>query len=359
MRPLSLSAFMRCFAFTFLLGGMSLAQGNQKPRIAVFPFDDRTTSNKDMSIGTKVADLLIAKLTTNGAFAVYDRQYVDRILAEKARKYDPNYDSAAAAKSGLMGTVDMVVSGQIDAFNANQNQVTSGKLLSKHVETDGSVVLKVTARLISVERGSIVMAPSANTEQKGVLSQSDTYAPILTKHLPGSKETMDVNQQKAISSTDQALRKLVDEAADDVTKQLAGQVAQAAVNIPIAPAGAEAAALKTEPHAGTTSSTISSATSTTTEKAAFAGISDGLAYIDKGSAAGVKKGQRITIRRNVDTGLKNGAGEPILRHKNVCTLVISVVEDTSAAGKCAPDPTAHGPDGVPKTGDDVVMAAAK
>ena len=59
-----------------------------------------------MNIGVKVADQLISKLAGNSAFTVFDRQYVDRLLAEKNLKYDPNYDSAGAAKSGLMGTVD-------------------------------------------------------------------------------------------------------------------------------------------------------------------------------------------------------------------------------------------------------------
>jgi curli biogenesis system outer membrane secretion channel CsgG len=346
MRSTCFASLLRGVAITWLFAATGFAQVEQvKQRIAVFPFDDRTTANKDMSIGTKVSDLLIAKLTANGAFTVYDRQYVDRILAEKDRKYDPNYDSAAATKSSLLGTVDMVISGQIDAFNANATQVTSGKFLMKTVETDGSVVLKVTARLISVERGSVITAPIANTEQKGVLAKADTVAPLVTNHLPGSRSGLDVNQQQTTSNTDQALRKLVDQAADQVTKQLAEQVAQSAASIPKVPLSVAATPTNSDPHPPTTEI-----------RAAFVGISGGLAYIDKGSQAGVKIGQKFSIRRSIDTGLKNGAGEPILRHKPLCTLVISSVEESSAAGKCVPDTTAHGPDGVPHAGDDVIMA---
>ncbi|WP_213804365.1 CsgG/HfaB family protein [Granulicella sp. dw_53] len=342
MRSTSFATHICYIVALFFLTCTGLAQA--KPRIAVFPFDDRTTSNKDMNIGTKVADLLIAKLTTNGAFAVYDRQYVDRLLAEKDRKYDPNYDSAVAAKSGLMGTVDMVVSGQIDAFNANATQVVSGKFVTKRVETDGAVVLKVTARLISVERGSIIMAPSANAEQKGVLAKADTVAPLITKHLPGSKDGLDINQQHATNNTDQALRKLVDEAADEVTKQLATQVAQAAATVQVITTPPPPPAPKPESHPSLAGA-----------RADFVGISDGLAYIDKGSAAGVKVGQKIAVRRSVNTGLKNSGGEAILRHKAVCTLLVSVVEEGSAAGKCVPEPTAHGQDGVPHPGDEIII----
>jgi len=336
----SLTSLLQRAVITVLFSQALFAQ-QIKARIAVFPFDDRTTANKDMSIGTKVADLLIAKLASNAAYTVYDRQYVDRILAEKDRKYDPNYDSAAAAKNGLLGTVDMVVAGQIDAFNANAEQRASGMYLKKTVETDGTVVLKVTARMISVEKGSILSAPSANAEQKGVLTKADTYASAVTKHLPGSKDALDVNQQKATSNTDQALRKLVDQAADEVTKQLAVQVAQSAAAMPIQMHAPEAAVKSPSDSSGTI-------------RANFVGVSDGLAYIDKGSAAGVKVGQKFTIQRTIDTGLKNGAGEPIVRHKAVCAIVISTVEETSAAGKCAPDPAVRGPDSVPHPGDDVL-----
>ncbi len=60
-----------------------------KPRIAVFPFDDRTTANKDMNIGTKVADEIIAKLATNSNFIVYDRNHVDRLLQGKKPQVRP------------------------------------------------------------------------------------------------------------------------------------------------------------------------------------------------------------------------------------------------------------------------------
>jgi curli biogenesis system outer membrane secretion channel CsgG len=338
--------FVRLIAATMLLTGPAFSQ--TKLRIAVFPFDDRTTSNKDMAIGTKVADLLIAKLTDEGSFTVYDRQYIDRILTEKNRKYDPNYDSATAAKSGLMGTVDMIVSGQIDAFNATASQATSGKFVMKTTETDGAVVLKVTARFISVERGAILMAPSADVEQKGVLSKSDNVAPMITSHLPGARQGYDVNQLHSAPNVDQGLRKLVDQAADQVTRQLAEQVAKEADSVPTRPGS--------RPAAQPVVAQQESRPAAQETQMACVGMSEGLAYIDKGSQAGIVVGQKYVIQRAVDTGLKNGAGQPIMKHTAVCTLTISDVEADSAAGKCLPSATAHGTGGVPHAGDQVVVA---
>ncbi len=313
------------------LAGSCAAQ--VKRRIAVFPFDDRTTANKDMNIGIKIADLLIAKLATNGAFNVYDRQYIDRILAEKNLKYDPNFDSAAAAKSGLMGTVDMVITGQIDSFNANTSQTTKGSFVKKTVETDGLVSLKVTARLISVEKGSIVIAPSASDEQKDVLSSSKQLMPGMNNGAQGSLFGGNNEESK---NADAAMRKLVDQAADEVAKQLTTELSQSAMTLPIDTIQ-PAAPGPIKADTGTAAMS----------KAMFVGINDGQAFIDKGSQTGIKVG---------DTGLKGGDGKPILRHKLVCTLTIAEVEDSSAAGKCVPGQALHGADGVPHAGDEVVAA---
>ncbi len=332
--PFYLSLYV---AASLVIASAGLAQTEPaKPRIAVFPFDDRTTANKDMSIGTKVADLLISKLTTNGAFIVYDRQYVDRLLAEKNLKYDPNYDSAGAAKSGLMGTVDMVVAGQVDAFNANANESTKNYVYRKVHEIDGAVSLKVTARLISVEKGSILLAPSASNDQNGVLAADNTYM----KNPLNPKNGLGFDNTSALKNQDQALRKLVDQAAEEVAKQLSTQVSPLAATIqPIMIIRKPMPAVETK-----------------LNPAKLVGVVDGLTYFDQGLASNVKVGDRYSVRRSSDTGLKDGMGHPIQRHKTICSLTVSAVEEASAAGKCVPTPTAKGADAVPKAGDEVIAA---
>jgi curli biogenesis system outer membrane secretion channel CsgG len=332
-------------ATTLILPAVALAQS--KLRVAVYPFDDRTTANKDMNVGTKVADLLIAKLARDNAFTVLDRQYVDRILAEKNLKYDPNYNSAEAAKTGLMGTVDVLVTGQIDAFNANAEQTTSGRILHKTVETDGVVTLKATARLISVEKGAIVTAASASNEQKAILAKADSVAPIIGKHLPGG-DPEGANQQRNAGNTDQALRKLVDQAAEEVAKQLSSEVAKSAVGLPITPAQPPVAA-KPEP-------APSAVEAKSAKLPKLVGVTDGLVYINKGSATGLKEGDTFTITRSVDTGMKDPeTGQLVIRHKPVCKLTLTAVEETSSSGKCVSTASARSKeDSTPHSGDEVM-----
>ena len=86
-------------------------------------------------------------------------------------------------------------------------------------------------------------------------------------------------------------------------------------------------------------------------------MSEGLAVIDKGSADGVKVGQKFVIQRQIDTGLKTASGTAIIRHKKVCTLTVTSIEDTSSAGTCTSGQAGHNPDGAPKSGDEVVESA--
>jgi len=314
-----------------------------KPRVAVYPFDDRTTANKDMQIGAKVADILISKLTASGAFTVYDRQYVDKILAESHLKYDPNYDSASAAKAGLLGTVDLVVAGQIDAYNAAAKPSNSDMVFGKVHQIDGAVTLKVTARLISVEKGSIESAPNAGNDQKALVGKDIILRGHGTGNCPKTEE-----QEKMMD--DQALRGLVDKATEEVAKQLSGQIDPLAASIkPFV--GPPPAAQKEV--AATVDNTPKPANGTV--NALFLGMSEGLVYIDKGSSAGVKLGDRFTIRRSVTKPFNDSNGKPVVVHKSICTAVIDTVEETSAAGKCLAE--SKSPDAVPHKGDEALLSS--
>ncbi len=133
---------------------------------------------------------------------------------EKNLKYDPNYDSASAAKSGLMGTVDIVISGQVAAFNANTEESSTGfGVMGKHTIT-GVVSLKIRANLISVEKGSILLAPDADKDMKDILA-SDYKGSFMGK----SMSTSDSRK-----SLDEGLRKLVDKAATSVAQELSTKI---------------------------------------------------------------------------------------------------------------------------------------
>jgi hypothetical protein len=159
-----------------------------------------------------------------------------------------------------------------------------------------TVLLPRAARLISIETGSILSAPSASADKKGTV---DTIA---------------------------ALVQLVDQDVDAVSTELSAKISGSAQ----AEVAAHAAPLVPK----------------------FVGIEDGLTVINKGAIAGIKVRDRFNVMRPADTGLKDpDTGQAILRKKKVCALVISVVEDTIASGSCD--------GGLPEKGDELAPATAQ
>jgi curli biogenesis system outer membrane secretion channel CsgG len=339
----------RCSALflivVIVLSGAGSAQSPSKPRVAVFPFDNRTTAPKDMNLETKLADDLISRITASGGFQIVDRQYLDRILAEKNLKYDPNFDSATAAKSGLLGTVDFIVAGQIDAFNSNTQDQQSSHFGVKTDQTVGTVTMRATARIISVERGTVLSAPSADTSQKKVLA-SGMQITIKNHTTNDAGGTKDVQQ---------ALRQLEDAATADMASKLAAKIDDVAkANEQTITPGAKSPVL-----VAPTSVTAVTPTSTPAPvKPKLVNVSNGMVFINKGSAAGVKAGDKFTVTRSEQTNMTDpDTGKTLVRHRTVCKLVISDVDETFSSGKCtAPNPETRSAENLPKAGDEIVPA---
>ena len=305
---------IRLFAFIVMSFFVASAHPQTKKRIAVYPFNDRTTANQNMNTGMKVADALVSKLAETGAFQVVDRENLQRIMAEKNMKFDASFNASDAPKTGLMDVIDILITGEVDEFNANEKTVETGNYISKKTEIDGETTLKVSARLISIQTGQILAAPSATVEKTAVLEKS-----LSTNLIQG------VGSKTGTADANSALRKLVDQAVGEATDTLTKKIGAASV-VPSGPAVAP--------------------------MPRFVGIEDGLVVVNKGANAGIKIGDTFDIVRPTDTGMKDpDSGQAIIRKKKLCTLVISTLEDTISSGKC---------DGaVPEKGDELIKVAAK
>jgi curli biogenesis system outer membrane secretion channel CsgG len=296
-----------------------------KKKIAIYPFDDRTSANRPMStaeiisgrslgqgLGVKVSDAIISKLAGTGNFEVVDREYLNSVMAEKNLKYDPNFDPAGAARSGLLGVVDILIVGRIDSFNANVTSSQTGFYVGTRIKQTGVTNLKVTARLISIEKGTILSAPSASASQTGVLSQSTTV--------------QGMGNGAGTANDGSGLGRLVDQTVDAVSADLSAKISIA------------------------TQSEVAARTLPSIPK--FVGIENGLTVINRGTNAGIKVGDRFNVVRPTVTGLVDpDTNQPIIRKKQLCTLVISIVEDTISSGSCE--------GGVPAKGDEIAPTQSK
>lgn len=320
MRAPSLPAalFLRTLAVivgTCFVGPTASAQ--TRPRIAVIKFDDSTARSRDPNggIGTKVADALLASLASSGTFDVVDRDHLQRIIQEQNLKMDSRFDPAGAAKLGKLANIDALIVGTVAAFNTNVGQESERGFLSAKTTTVGTVELKVTARVINVETGSIVFAPTAGVEQKDVLAEASS-----------SNFIQGANSRSGTKDVHSALAKLTDKSIGDVAQNLSAQIVAKAAAIPSARAQAAIPAQATPGAQGTAASQGA---------AKVVGLQEGLVLANRGTNAGIKAGDKFSVVRVVDTGLKDpDTGKPVTRKKKICLLAISESEESVSSGQC-------------------------
>jgi hypothetical protein len=317
--------FITLFAFAAFTNSAN-AQAPVK-RIAVLSFQEQSPQS---SVGRRITDGLISALAGSGNFQVVDRANLDRVEKEQNLRYADRFSAEGAAKLGKLLNVNVLIIGQVDtASAAHANENTGSKVVQSEV-----IDVKATAQMISVETATIMLAPSAESHQKGVLAETITAAPApvapvapgtlggVMRSLGGLAQSRPKPQSQDPIVTE---AQLVDRAINEVTAQLAAKIsAQLSVptaSVPVAPVAPK-----------------------------FVGIEDGLIIVNKGQNAGIKVGDAFVVSRSTDIGFKDpDTGKPILRKKQQCTLTITVVEESISSGKC------EGP-GVPQAGDEFTPA---
>ena len=82
------------------------------------------------------------------------------------------------------------------------------------------------------------------------------------------------------------------------------------------------------------------------------GMDEGKVMVNRGTSAGIKIGDKFQVIRMVDSGFKDpDSGQPIIRKKKICSLVLSEVEDSLSYGVCEGE--------VPQGGDLLTVEAVK
>jgi len=321
------SRFVRAVRVALLLalvafsGVFSNAQARK--RIAILGFDDRNIQTRNMALamgnpgglqlGQRVTNELISALVGAGPFEVVERASLDRILSEQTQGYGDRFSPEGAARIGKLVNAEFIIIGQVDAFSANVSRSSKSVLIAVKTTETGVVTLQVTARVIPVETGTILSAPSVTSEQKAVFSQNTSPTPGLPFSGLGGAQP----NPYAFMTDDTPLMKLVNLAVKDSVNQLSAKIVKDVTSVRSAPVLPK-----------------------------FVGTEDGLIVVNKGQKAGIKVGDKFSVVRPTDTGMKDpDTGQAIIRKKKQCVLTITVVEDTISSGKCDGD-------GVPQAGDE-------
>ncbi|GGG94472.1 CsgG/HfaB family protein [Silvibacterium dinghuense] len=247
----------------------------------------------------RVADDLNAKLAGQPGVTLIDRANVDKLIKEQNFQNSDRSDPNTAARIGKLLGVSQVV--MVNVYDSNYSTHQDGSNGSS--KTTGTVVLRANARLIDVETEVILAQPKSEFQDSTVVgetskSQGFNFGAI---RVPAKQKSSGGDPQ-VIKDNETA------KAVDAVTTDLATQF----------------------------KAVIASAPKPKAAPALVAGISGGAVYINEGTAAGVKAGDRFQVTREVSVGLIDPkTGQPIVRKQKICVLTIADAEDTNASGTCA------------------------
>ena len=291
-----------------------VAGAQQKKRVAVLDFDYGTVRSgiaaifgANVDVGSGIADLIVDRLVTSGAYSVIERKALAKILAEQNFSNSDRADPTSAAKIGRLLGVDAIIIGSITQFGRD-DQTTSvgggalGGLTRKYgiggvQRREAKAVVGINARMVDVNTAEILAVASG----KGESQRSGTSL----LGAGGSSGTAAGGAYDMRSSNFAST--ILGEATTQAVSQLSGQLDQNAGKLP---------------------------TVKVSVQGLVADATGGVLILNVGSRSGVKVGDRLQVTRKVRE-VKDPATGKVLRsiEDQLGVVVITEVDEQSSVGK--------------------------
>ena len=128
----------------------------QRKRVAVLEFEDKTDYGYG-KLGRSASSILTTFLIQSGQFALYEREKLDKVLAEQDTGSDNRFDTGTAVAVGKTVGVELVVVGTVSSFGYRSKRSES-LFFSSHVDQEAEATVDV--RIIDVATGRIVASES-------------------------------------------------------------------------------------------------------------------------------------------------------------------------------------------------------
>jgi curli biogenesis system outer membrane secretion channel CsgG len=307
--------FRKSAVLVLALTALTTAQAQEKKRVAVMNFDYATVRSyvaslfgTDQDVGKGIADLLVDKLVSDGAYRVIERAALDKILAEQNFSNSDRADANTAAKIARILGVDSIIIGSITQFGRDDKSTNIGGGALGGVtgrfgiggvrKSQSTAVVQITARMIDTSTAEILASASG----KGESSRSGTG--LLGAGGSGYGAGGGGLDMKSSNFGATILGEAVTKAVGDLARQL----------------DAKAAALPT---------TVMQISGLVADAEP-----DGTVIINVGSKNGVKVGDQLDIRRKIREVKDPSTGKVIRSiEDSVGSIVITEVDEASAVGK--------------------------
>jgi curli biogenesis system outer membrane secretion channel CsgG len=304
----------------------AISQAQPKKRVAVMDFDYATVQTgvsaifgTNQDVGKGITDLLVDKLVSDGTYSVIERKMLDKILAEQNFSNSDRADPASAAKIGKILGVEAIIVGSITQFGRDDKStsvgggavggITSRFGIGGVSKKESKAVVAVTARMIDTDTAEILASASG----KGESTRSGTS-------LLGAGGSSSGAGGAGLNMHD-----------SNFANTILGEAVRAAVDNTAQQLEAKASALPTK---------VVSIDGMVADAAP-----DGTIIINVGSSAGIKVGDKLTVKR-VGRKITDPATGKLLRQMEdaIGVLTITEVDAQSAVGKFSGS-------GTPKVGD--------
>ncbi|MGO9088423.1 MAG: FlgT C-terminal domain-containing protein [Candidatus Sulfotelmatobacter sp.] len=280
------------FVILLLLGHVLAAQTGK--RVAFLP-----ANSKYAELENRLADRLIGKFAGSPGLTVTDRQSIEKIIKEQNFQNSDRSSPDSAARIGKIAGAGQIVLVQVDAGSFTAQNEKSGNTTT----AVGTVILQAHARMVDVETAAILAQPSSSFQDSAEIAKVVDHAAVNTPlyRRPASREVVSNSDPKVVEADEWS------KAVDAVSSELGSKL----------------------------SATLAAAPAAKVEPALVAGIANGSVYINEGSAAGIKVGDRFQVTRQTDTGLVDPKTNKKITEKGaVCVLTVTSVSDDHASGTC-------------------------
>ncbi|MBZ5561568.1 MAG: CsgG/HfaB family protein [Acidobacteriia bacterium] len=154
-----------------------------KKRVAVLNFDYGTVMSSvqaifggNQDVGKGISDMLVEQLVNGGAYSVIERKAIDKIVAEQNFSNSDRADANTAAKIGRLLGVDAIIMGSITKFGRDDKKQNIGGAAIGGITgrfglggvglRESKAVVSISARLVSVNTGEILVAATGDGQSK-------------------------------------------------------------------------------------------------------------------------------------------------------------------------------------------------
>jgi curli biogenesis system outer membrane secretion channel CsgG len=158
-------ALTLCLALAVAIALPLFAQNNDRPRIAVLEFENKSDNRGWWNRGSQaMQDVFVTELVKSQKFRVIDRERLDALMREKNLSLSGDVSAATAVQAGQLLGVEYFLVGAVTEYGSTE--AGGGGWRARVGKT--TFVAAANARIIDAETGEIIWADEARGEDSNV-----------------------------------------------------------------------------------------------------------------------------------------------------------------------------------------------